>query len=207
MRDRFRAKIWIYVAQFIIFAPLGLLAIFVGIGSWTGSMRDANGELRPEAGPPATIMGTLILLYSSFIAFNIFARAKPLIRCHREGIECLIVGQTDLDGVPLMPSSLRLFFAIVTLQGFRSVRYRIPWEQFQSAEVAGLPMARVLRLNGVVTNLNTGQVGPQISFPQVALANDVHRVAQTLTKFGSNPTTRAHLLPWKDESIVAVTKK
>jgi hypothetical protein len=151
-------------------------------------------------------MGTLILLYSAFIAFNIFARAKPLIRCHREGIECLIVGQTDLEGVPLMPGALRLFFAIVTLQGFRSVRYRIPWEQFQSAQIGGLPMAHVLYINGAVTNLNTGKVGPQISFPQVALANDLHRVATALTLFASNPTARAHLLPWKDEPVAAAVK-
>jgi hypothetical protein len=206
MRDRFRAKIWIYVAQFIIFAPLAFLALIMGIGFWTGSMRDANGELRPETGPPATIMGTLILLYSSFIAFNIYARAKPLIRCYREGIECLIVGQTDLDGVPFMPGALRLFFAIVTLQGFRSVRYRILWEQFQSAQVGGIPMAQVLHLNGVVTNLTTGQVRPQISLPQVALAQDLHRIANALNLFASNPTARAQLLPWKNEPIAAAAK-
>jgi hypothetical protein len=206
MRDRFRPKLWIYIAQLFIFLPLAILALIMGIGSWTGSMRDANGELRPEAGPPATIMGTLILFYSAFIAFNIYARLKPIIRCYRQGIECLIVGQTDLDGVPLMPNSLRLFFAIVTLQGFRSVRYRIPWEEFQSAQVGGLPMARVLYINGAVTNLSTGRSGPQISFPQVALASDLHRVADTLSLYASNPIARAKLLLWKDESVATAVK-
>lgn len=206
MRDRFRAKIWIYVAQFIIFGPVALVGIIYGIAFWTGSMRDANGELRPETGPPLTIMGIGTLLYASFIAFNIYARAKPLIRCHREGIECLIVGQTALDGVPLMPGAFRLFFAIVTLQGFRTVRYRLPWEQFQSADVGGLPLARVLRLNGAVTNLTSGQVGPQISFPQVALSRDVNQIARTLTQYASSPVARANLSPWKDEPIATATK-
>jgi hypothetical protein len=206
MRHSFRAKLWIFIAQFFIFFPLAILALYIGIASWTGNFRDANGELRRDAGPPATIMGTLMLLYCAFIAFNIYARVGPLIRCYREGIECLIVGQSDLDGVPLVPNSIRLFFAIVTLQGFRSVRYRIPWEKFQGAQVGGLPMARILYLHGAVANLNTGKTGPQISFPQVTLATDLQRVANTLSLYASNPTARAKLPQWKEESVATAFK-
>jgi hypothetical protein len=204
MQDRFRGKTWIYWAQFIIFGSIGVFALVFGITMWTGNFRDANGETKTDGGLPCTAMGIVALVVAALAGFNIVANGRALIRCYRQGIQCHLVGKTSLDDVPFVPNSMRLAWAIVTLQGFRSNLWRAPWGEFQSAEVGGLPMAQVLRIHGTFTNLSTGESSGQISFPQVGLSKDLQEVANVLMRFAKNEASRATLADWKDEQGSAV---
>ena len=49
-----------------------------------------------------------------------------------------------MGGVPLVPGLVRVAWAILSLQGFRSHRVRIPWPQFEGAAVSGFPNMFVL---------------------------------------------------------------
>ncbi len=196
MQDRFWGKTWVFWAQMIALGAFGCFALVFGTLFWTGAMTDAHGKSRPGAGPPMVITGAFLLLVAVLAAVNIAGRARPVIRCFREGIECSIAGATSLDGVPLLPGSVRLAWSILSLQGFRSMRLRIAWPDFRNAEVTGLPMAYVLLLHGTATNTKSGATSNQIAFRQVALVDDPRSVADMLNRFGANQSERDRLSTW-----------
>jgi hypothetical protein len=196
MQDRFRGKTWIYWAQFVVCGGLGLFSVIFGALFWTGTMTDANGAVRPQAGPPMVIVGCCLLAVAVLAAFNIVGHIPPIIRCHREGIECNLVGATSLDGVPLVPGLVRMSWTILSLQGFRSQRLRILWPEFGGAQVGGIPMAYVLTLNGLFTNLKTGRVAHRVAFEQVTLEDHPERVADTLNQLAANLAWREQLSSW-----------
>ena len=136
MRDRFRGRTWIYWAQLTICGTLGLFSLVIGTLFWTKMMADANGNARPQAGPPMVVIGCCLLAVAALAIFNILARIAPTIRCYRDGIECILVGALPLDGVPLVPGVVRVAWSILSLQGFRSQRVRILWSQFAVRRLA-----------------------------------------------------------------------
>src|SRR4051812_14673386 len=99
VRDRFKGKTWIYRAQLIGCGIFGTLSVVFGALYGTGVMTDAYGEPRPRAALPMAIVGFGMLAAAALAAFNIQARRAPLIRCYLDGIECVLVGVTSLDGV------------------------------------------------------------------------------------------------------------
>jgi hypothetical protein len=157
MPDRFHAETWVYWAQLLRCGAFGSFSVIFGILVWTGIMTDSFGDPRPQAGPPMVIVGFCLLPLAALALCNIVGCAAPLIRCYREGIKCNLVGATSVDGVPLLPKEVRIAWAMLSLQGFRSQRVRLPWQQFAGAGVSGIPMAYVLNRNGLVINLKSGQ--------------------------------------------------
>src|SRR3954471_18453591 len=105
--DRFRAKTWPFWAQLLGCGALGVFAVAFGTLFWTGAMTDANGEPRPQAGPPMLLVGCFLLAVATLAVFNLAGRVAPIIRCYRDGIECNLVGASSLDGVPLIPGLAR----------------------------------------------------------------------------------------------------
>ena len=196
MHDRFRGKTWIYWAQLIICSGMGSFSILFGSLFWTGAMKDANGEVRPDAGPPMVIIGCVLVAVGVLALFNILGRIAPIVRCYRDGIECNLVGATSLEGIPLIPGMFRVAWAILSLQGFRSQRVRILWSQFAGAHVGGFPMAYVLTLSGTVTNVKTGRVTHAVAFKQVALTDHPQRVADVLNRFALSVGERGSLPQW-----------
>jgi hypothetical protein len=102
--------------------------------------------------------------------------------------------------MPRIIRLLQLAWSMVSLQGFQSQRVRIPWGQFRSAEVTGVPMAYVLVLEGVGMNLKTGQRLEAIGFKQVALVDDPQRVADVLNRLAANVAQRNSLPQWDAHS-------
>ena len=196
IQDRFRGKTWIFWAQLLGCGGLGLFGVVFGPLFWTGTLTDANGEVRPQAGPPLTIIGLCLLTVAVLAAFNIVGRIRPIIRCYREGIECNLVGATSLDGVPLVPGLVRVAWTILSLQGFRSQRVRTSWTEFHGAQVSGTPMACVLSLNGSFANLKTCRVTHGVAFKQVALTDHPEHVAGTLNRFAADVAMRHQLSSW-----------
>ena len=206
MKDRFRGKTWIYWAQLIVCGIIGLCNVILGILFWTRAMADVRGVARPEVGPPAIIGGCCLLAVATLAAFNIIGRVTPIIRCYCDGIECNLVGASSLDGVPLVPGLVRVAWTILSLQGFRSQRVRITWPHFAGAFVSGIPMAKVLTLNGAVMNLKTGRVTEWVAFRQAELKDDPKQVADVLNHFAAEPTRRDELAHWPVDSLTSADK-
>lgn len=200
MQDRFRGKTWIFWAQLIVSGYLGIMAVIVGTYVWSGNVRNYKGETLSELAIPSILFGVCMLVVAALAAFNIVGRFRPIIRCYREGIECNLVGATSLDGVPFLPGLYRVAWAILSLQGFRSQRVRIIWEDFVGAKVAGIPMMYLLILNGTVTNAKTGLVSNSIAFKQVAIKVHPQQVADVLNGFAGNTAQREQLPHWPPDS-------
>jgi hypothetical protein len=200
MVDRFRGKTWIYWVQMIVFGAFGIFGAIFGALFWSGAMTDANGEARPQAGPPLIITGICALAFATLALSNIVARIRPTVRCFRQGIECNIVGATSLDRVPLVPKVFRLAWAILSLQGFRSNQLRVAWSDFLGAQVTGIPMAYVLVLNGAALNGKGKYIAGPIRFPQVSLKAHPNEVANVLNGFARDEQMRNRLQNWSTSS-------
>ena len=148
-----------------------------------GALTDAHDEPRPQAGPPMVTIGSFMILVALMALCNIISSATPSIRCFREGIECNLVGRTSLDATPGIPKFVRLAWRFLSLQGFRSQRLRIPWSSFQGAVVSGIPMAYVLSIGGVGTNLRSGREQNGVHFGQSSLTMHPQQIADTLNSF------------------------
>lgn len=198
MQDSFSGKTWIQWLRLVGCGGLGLFSVGFGVLFVSGVMTDVRGEVRTEAGPPMLIVGCGMLVVTVMAACNIAALASPIIRCYREGIECNLVGATSLDGVSLLPGLVRVAWAILSLQGFRSQRVRIPWPEFGGASVGGIPMAYVLTLSGECENLKDGRVVRSIAFAQVTLVDHPEHVAAALNDFAADASQRHSLSNWPE---------
>jgi hypothetical protein len=201
IQDQFHGKTWIFWAQLLVCGGIGLFGVVFGPLYWTGMLTDANGKVRPQAGPPLTIIGLCLLAVALLAVFNIVARIRPIIGRYREGIECNLIGATSLDGVPPVPGLLRVAWTILSLQGFRSQRLRISWAEFRGAEVSGIPMAYVLSLNGSFANLASGRETHAVAFHQAALADHSERVADILNQFAAEVSQRDQLTSWPYDTL------
>jgi hypothetical protein len=196
MPAAFRAKTWIYRAEFILFTLLAAFALSFGPLFWTGRLRDIHDQPRPETGLILVIVGIACGGAAALAGFNVAARRKPLLVCYREGVQAHLIGITSLDNVPFVPLVVRGAFAIVSLQGFRVQLGRIPWEVFERAEVSGFPMHYVLTLYGRVINPAAGQIITNLSFAQVDLIDPPHVLADAINAIAADPTRRDRLPSW-----------
>jgi hypothetical protein len=193
MQTRFYANIWISWAQLLILGGLGSFSVFFGILCWTGVFHDVNDQPRPAAGPPMVTIGTLLLLGALMALCTILTYRRPLLKLCREGIEVSLAGQSV--GIPL-PRQLAVFYLLVTFQAFRAYIYRLSWEQFHGAAVAGLPMARLLQLHGTAENPATHKVLDRVTLPQHLLTGNLDKMAAMLNALAVDPAARAKLPPW-----------
>lgn len=193
MQDRYYGKIWIYVAQLVIFGLLGVFGLTMGLLFWTEVLHDANDEPRPETIVPLGILGLVFLALAVLAAFNIAARRAPLVRCYREGLECRLIGATSLDEIPLVPMPIRIAWSLLTLEGFRVRRVRVLWSRFQGAQVDGVAMAYVLTIFGSLQNVRTGRISTRVSFGQIALRDHPEDVADALNDLAADPERRRQL--------------
>jgi hypothetical protein len=197
--DRFTAKTWIFWAQLIILGWLGGTCVVIGLLSLAGKMKDVQGQVRRDAGIPATLVGGGMLGAAALAGATILGHRRPVIRCFREGLECNLVGASALDDVPLLPGLLRVTFSIVSLQGFRSHQVRIPWVNFTGAFVQGLPMAYVLTVTGEAINVQSGQIVHKIDIQQVTLNASPQHVAEILNTYSGDPKLCKQLPVWPME--------
>lgn len=194
--DRFRGKTRIYWAQLLVLGSLGSFSLLLGLLFWTGTMKDANGKPRPQAGPPMTIIGSGMVVVASMAAANIFARRRPLIRCFQEGIEFAVVGASSLDNVRSIPRLLRLAWKIFSLQGFRTLVLRIPWEDVEGVRLTGFKMAYMVTVDGVATEIKSGAHRENVSIGQSTLKTHPRDVVVTLQKFVASPVHCEKLPHW-----------
>lgn len=144
LSHEFYGKTWIQWVRVLVF---GFFAVFCGVFGplyLTGVMKDANDEPRPQAGIPLTLMAVAFVPVTALGAYGVWARRRPVIRLCREGLELCLVGRTTLDDLPAVPGILRLVWAALSLEGFRTRHVRVPWESLVYVAVEGVVLARTL---------------------------------------------------------------
>lgn len=200
MPTRFFGKTWISWAQFMIFGAMGIFSVPLGILFWTGALRDADNQLRPQAGPPMVIIGSVMLLVSVMAFTNILAFRRPLLALYREGIEVNMVG-TSFMGYGRAVKLVLLLWAILSLRGFRTQIIRAPWESFQGVDIQGLPALRrlILRASFFRLGTNTSILYQAVIFQDAAFIDRLDAIAQTVHHAFADPQSREQLPSWSDQ--------
>lgn len=132
--------------------------------------------------------------------FNVLARRKPLLRICREGMEISVIGSSSLDGVPLVPTWIRVGWLILSMQGFRRQLGWAPWETFRGVQVKGMPMMRTLTIDAAIVYPTldgddvSGQIGNQIAFRDADFRDPLEEIASAIQAFYDQPDAR-HALP------------
>jgi hypothetical protein len=198
-KSLFYAKSWhLYVAALAvtmiaifcaILGPLFLFEVF----------KKADGKPAPEAGIAMSIIAIPMSLIALLGWFNVIARFKPLLRLCQEGIELNVVGATKLDGIPLIPGLVRVAWAVLSLQGFKSQLGWIPWEDFQDVEVTGLPMMRLMTIQAKIAyrskrgNGKSAKEGTSITFRQVEFKEPLENISARIRACHEDPRVRNQL--------------
>jgi hypothetical protein len=150
MQTEFFGKTWIYQVGAFLSALLVGLCILMAI-------LFVAGVVQPKGVVPPNVAASRLLLISIPIAFvtllcwsNLRARRRPLLRICREGLEVNIVGRGNLERVHTLPTSFKLAWLVMSMQGFRSQIGWVPWESYRASVVSGMPTWRTLTIHGTV---------------------------------------------------------
>ncbi len=197
MNGRFYGKTGIFWVQVIVLGWIGLFGVVFGPAFWCGAIKDARGEIRRDAGPPLTIIGTIMLLVAAAALINIIRRRRPIIHCYREGIECEVAAASPFGSFPV-PDILRVLLSVVTLHAFRRSQLRIRWEEFQYAQAIGSPVSSTLLLHGVARNIANGKVETVVQVSQSGVVIHPQEIAQIINQFAADAFARARLEIWQD---------
>lgn len=203
MIDRFYGKTWIACVQFFILGGMGLFALVIGIGFWSGKFTDALDQPRPESGPPATIMGMILCVVAGMALCRWLYLRKPVIRLYKEGVQLMLVGGPGL-GSPLsrIIGLLNLVWAIVSTRGFRSMAVRFPWDTISRIQVQGMPGYRWLVIDGLAMNSSGGT--PQtrtVKILDAYFVHDLQLIAETIRTAKDDPANTERLPSWSDRQL------
>src|SRR5262249_51405640 len=133
---RFQAKTWIFLPTAIFMGLFIVFGLIMGPLYLTGTMKRVDGKPATDAGIAITAV-TLAFFVPAFVlaVFNLQVRRAPLVRICREGIEARLIGQTSLDGVPLVPATVRFYWGFISTQSFRNRALRTLWADVGVAQV------------------------------------------------------------------------
>jgi hypothetical protein len=200
----FYAKSWYrYVAAFV-FTMLALFCMILGPLFLFDILKRADGKPGTEAGVAMSIMAIPLAMLALLGWFNIYARLKPLLRIWNEGLEINVIGASSLDGVPLIPTWVRVAWLILSLQGFKKQIGWIPWTTFRSVEVAGLPMMRSLVINATMVyptfrnDAVTVQIGNTVAFRDAEFQDSLESIATAIQAFYHDREARNALPSFHD---------
>ena len=206
---RFTGKTWIFVAQSVIFGALAGISLLLGPLFLFGIMKDASGKSAVDADIALTIMSVPFLLVTALAVFNILARRRPIVSICREGVQVNLIGSSSLDGVPLLPSLIRVAWLILSFQGFKQQLLIAPWHSLHHARISGLQMARRFTIVGSFFPVARGGIGPaapvatEVAFPEVAFDAPLDQVAAAINVYCQNPKLRDSLAPetsWRNSA-------
>jgi hypothetical protein len=198
---QFEAKIWIYLVQALVFGGLAAFSLGFGPLFLFGIMKKADGTPATEAGVALCVMSVPLLLIFALAVFNVRARRRPPLRLYREGLEIVLIGNSSLAGIPLIPGLIRVAWHIISTEGFRQKVACIPWECFQQASVSGPPMARQLVIVSSPLLLDEKDIPAgsflveQVVLQEVAFKTPLDQIAHAINLTASSgPLT--HLPSW-----------
>lgn len=142
------------------------------------------------------IGGLVFLVVGMMAAFEVAARARPLIRCYREGVEFNLIARSSLDRVSHVPALARLAWNILSLQGIRARRVRVAWTGLESVFALDIPMGQILRIRGIAAEASGEAASTEIGFQQFELHTSVLKIASILQTLAADPSLQQQLPTW-----------
>jgi hypothetical protein len=149
-KTEFYGKTWLYRIGAFLSALLAFICVLIAILFLSGISQPANGIPGGVAGIRSLFVAAPIFLFGFLLWFHVLARRRPLLRICHEGLEVNVVGRGSLDHVPGIPTSIKLAWLVLSMQGFRKQIGWIPWESYRGVSVSGLPAFRKLTIHGTV---------------------------------------------------------
>jgi hypothetical protein len=193
----FFAKTWFYYVGAILCTMLALFCVIMGPLFLFGVMKRADGQPGTDAGSAMSIIAVPMSELAILGWFNVIARRKPLLRICCDGIEINVIGSSSLDGVPLIPSIIRIAWLLVSLEGFKKQIGWIPWSMLRGVEVNGLPMVRSMVIDGTIAYPNivggTARIGNTIAFRDAEFVESLDGIASAIRTFHANLEARESL--------------
>jgi hypothetical protein len=195
----FYAKCWFHYVGASVFTMLFLFCAIFGPLFLFEVIRRADGKPGTDAGVALCIIAVPMCLVAALGWFNVLARRKPLLRICGEGIEINIIGSCSLDGVPLVPTWIRVAWLVLSMQGFKTRTGWIPWEEFRGVQVKGMPMMRTLIIDATIAGPTSrgdqisAQIGNQIAFRDADFCDPLERIASAIEAFHDQPDARRTL--------------
>jgi hypothetical protein len=202
-RTHFYGKTWIYRAQAIVFGSFTIFGLCTGPLFLTGTWERADGKPGTGAGIGLTAV-TLVFMLPVFVlaVFNLRVRRQPIVRLCREGIEARLIGGTRVDGVPLLPTQVRLLWGFLSTEFFRVRVFRVLWPDVVGAQVTGLPGMRLLCVHGAFREISDGTalvtqpVANDLTIQQVYLKRPLEELATAISHYRSSDSIRGELGSW-----------
>ena len=198
IQTEFFGKTWIYQVGALLSALLVILCILIAI-LFAAGVLEPKGAIRP------TVAASRLLLISIPIAFitvlcwsNLLARRRALLRICQEGLEVNIVGRGSLDHVHGLPTSIKLAWLVISMQGFRRQIGWVPWESYRGVVVSGVPTRRTLTIHGTVAYPTfhgdeiEATVGAHVTFYGSECRDSLQEIANAIE------TTSADSSQWAD---------
>jgi hypothetical protein len=199
MPTEFYSRQWFRYVGAIVWTLLATFSLIFGPLFLSGVLKDANGQPARDAGIAMTIMSVPLAGAAALLWFNVIARYRPQLRICREAIEVNVIGASSLDGVPLIPSLVRIVWLVLSLQGFKSQIGWIPWSMLRSVELTGMPMAREIVIDGTIVyptfsgDTLTARIGNIIAFCDAEFKMSLDEIATAIQHFHSDAAARESL--------------
>lgn len=149
IKTEFYGKTWLFRTGSFLCALLAFLCVLMAILFLCGISKPANGIPKGVAAIQLLLVALPISFFSTMFWFNLLARRRPLLRICHEGLEVNIIGRGSLDHVGGIPTSIKLVWLVLSMQGFRKQIGWVPWESYQGVNVSGMA-TRTLTIHGVV---------------------------------------------------------
>lgn len=149
-KTEFYGKTWLYRTGAFLSALLAFICVLIAILFLCGVSKPANGIPGSVAAVRLLLVAVLICFFAILFWFHVLVRHRPLLRICQEGLEVNIVGRGSLDHVPGIPTSIKLVWLVLSMQGFRKQISWVPWESFRGVKVSGMPTMRTLTIHCTV---------------------------------------------------------
>ncbi|WP_165067877.1 hypothetical protein [Paludisphaera rhizosphaerae] len=190
----FRAKMWICRVEAVVG---GLLTLnFVVLIALMITHRPNKG-VDVKDGLITLGMGGVCAVLFAHGVYSLRVRRRPLLRICREGIEALVIGESWLDKIPLIPGFLRIVWLLLSGQGFRSRVVRIPWMRLGDSTLHGTSSGRVLEISGT-----TDYGEPEtIYFTELSFRLPVTRIAEAISSYRNGSKIPTTLRSWDDQGL------
>ena len=205
-KTEFYGKTWLYRIGAFLSALLACICVLIAILFVSGISAPANGIPGGVAAFRLLLVAMFIFFFAILFWFHVLARRRPLLRICQEGLEVNIVGRGSLDHVPGIPTSIKLAWLVLSMQGFRKQIGWVPWESFRGVSVSGIPTMKTLTIQGTVAfprfrgDEIDATVADHIMFRGSEYRNSLEEIANAIETTFIQPSTWSTLPSLHDSS-------
>jgi hypothetical protein len=198
-KTSFYPKRWYIFLFAMFFTMMAIFCAILGPMSLLDLIKRADGKSGREAGIALSIFALPFSLLALLGWFRVYASFHPLLRICNDGLEINVIGASSLDGVPFIPSWIRVALLVVSLQGFKKQIGWIPWDSLRNVELTGLPMLRALTIEAAILypsikgDTVSASLGDKIVFCDAEFKDPLESVYKTILMYHQNPEARTVL--------------